>query len=116
MRGSRMKRWVPFYGARASMRRISHDSARKFEAPPLRLTAAKKPRSEEQKRIKDLERALKRKEAALAETAALLVLRKKPVPSGGKRAKTHDHRDGLPARWSPRKASTVTRAGARDAR
>jgi transposase-like protein len=41
------------------------------------LTASKKPRSDEQKRIKDLERELKRKEAALAETAALLVLRKK---------------------------------------
>jgi transposase-like protein len=44
------------------------------------LTAAKKARSgtsEDQKRIKTLERELKRKEAALAETAALLVLRKK---------------------------------------
>ena len=41
------------------------------------LTASKKPRNDEQKRIKDLERELKRKEAALAETAALLVLRKK---------------------------------------
>ncbi len=36
------------------------------------LTVSKKPRSDEQKRIKDLERELKRKEAALAETAALL--------------------------------------------
>jgi transposase len=41
------------------------------------LTASKKPRNDEQKRIKDLERELKRKEAALAEAAALLVLRKK---------------------------------------
>ena len=41
------------------------------------FTASKKPRNDEQKRIKDLERELKRKEAALAETAALLVLRKK---------------------------------------
>ncbi len=42
------------------------------------LTPAKKPaRGDEQKRIKDLERELKRKEAALAEAAALLVLRKK---------------------------------------
>jgi transposase len=41
------------------------------------LTTSKKPRNDEQKRIKDLERELKRKEAALAETAALLVLRKK---------------------------------------
>jgi transposase len=41
------------------------------------LSPSKKPRNDEQKRIKDLERELKRKEAALAETAALLVLRKK---------------------------------------
>jgi transposase-like protein len=42
------------------------------------LTPAKKSaRGDEQRRIKDLERELKRKEAALAETAALLVLRKK---------------------------------------
>lgn len=34
-------------------------------------------RGDEQKRIKELERELKRKEAALAEAAALLVLRKK---------------------------------------
>lgn len=39
--------------------------------------AKKAARGEEQKRIKDLERELRRKEAALAETAALLVLRKK---------------------------------------
>lgn len=42
------------------------------------LTPPKKAaRGDEQKRIKDLERELKRKEAALAEAAALLVLRKK---------------------------------------
>lgn len=44
------------------------------------LTPAKKTRSgasEADKRIKELERELRRKEAALAETAALLVLRKK---------------------------------------
>jgi len=44
------------------------------------LSIGKKARgaaSEDQKRIKTLERELKRKEAALAETAALLVLRKK---------------------------------------
>jgi transposase len=42
------------------------------------LTPQKKTaRGDEQKRIKDLERELKRKEAALAEAAALLVLRKK---------------------------------------
>ena len=43
-----------------------------------------KPRvSEEQKRIKELERDLKRSQAALAETAALLVLRKKAVALWG---------------------------------
>ncbi len=48
------------------------------------LTAPKKPRvSEEQKRIKELERDLKRSQAALAETAALLVLRKKAVALWG---------------------------------
>lgn len=44
------------------------------------LSAAKRARggvSEDQKRIKTLERELRRKEAALAEAAALLVLRKK---------------------------------------
>jgi transposase-like protein len=42
------------------------------------LTPPKKAaRGDDQKRIKDLERELKRKEAALAEAAALLVLRKK---------------------------------------
>lgn len=39
--------------------------------------------SPDAKRIKDLERELKRKEAALAETAALLVLRKKAVALWG---------------------------------
>ena len=37
----------------------------------------------EQKRIKELERHLKRSNAALAETAALLVLRKKAVALWG---------------------------------
>jgi transposase-like protein len=37
----------------------------------------------ERKRIKELERELRKKDAALAETAALLVLRKKPMLSGG---------------------------------
>lgn len=39
--------------------------------------------TDEQRRIKELERDLKRKEAALAETAALLVLRKKAVALWG---------------------------------
>ncbi len=49
------------------------------EAMYLSLTAAKKSRgvSAETKRIKKLERELRRKDKALAETAALLVLQKK---------------------------------------
>ncbi len=46
------------------------------EAATVGDVSKRKP-NDEQKRIKDLERELKRKEAALAETAALLVLRKK---------------------------------------
>lgn len=56
------------------------DLVRFREAALSGLTEAKKPRSgptEADKRIKTLERELRRKEAALAETAALLVLRKK---------------------------------------
>ena len=44
---------------------------------------AKRASAPEAKRIKELERELKRKEAALAETAALLVLRKKAVALWG---------------------------------
>jgi transposase len=47
------------------------------------FTVSKKPRSDEQKRIKDLERELKRKEAALAETAALLVQKASSAESVG---------------------------------
>jgi transposase-like protein len=48
------------------------------------LTPTKKAvRGEEQKRIKELERELKRKEAALAEAAAILVLRKKAAALWG---------------------------------
>lgn len=50
------------------------------------LQASRKPRSgatEDQKRIKTLERDLKRNKEALAETAALLVLRKKAVALWG---------------------------------
>ena len=50
------------------------------------LGGPKKARSgatEEQKRIKELERNLKRSQAALAETAAILVLRKKAVALWG---------------------------------
>jgi hypothetical protein len=44
---------------------------------------AKRTASPDAKRVKELERELKRKEAALAETAALLVLRKKAVALWG---------------------------------
>jgi transposase len=56
------------------------DLVRFREAALSGLTEARKPRSgptDAEKRIKALERELRRKEAALAETAALLVLRKK---------------------------------------
>lgn len=44
---------------------------------------AKRTASSDAKRVKELERELKRKDAALAETAALLVLRKKAVALWG---------------------------------
>jgi transposase len=45
--------------------------------------SARRSASPDAKRVKELERELKRKEAALAETAALLVLRKKAVALWG---------------------------------
>lgn len=45
--------------------------------------SAKRTASPDAKRVRELERELKRKEAALAETAALLVLRKKAVALWG---------------------------------
>lgn len=45
--------------------------------------------------IRELERTLKKKEAALAEAAALLVLEKKPQRSGA-RARQNDQRPGSP--------------------
>lgn len=57
-----------------------------FRAAAISGLAAKAPKPSvvDQKRIKELERDLKRSKAALAETAALLVLRKRrPWPSGG---------------------------------
>lgn len=44
---------------------------------PERATRAKEKRGSEQKRVRELERELRRKEKALAEAAALLVLQKK---------------------------------------
>jgi transposase-like protein len=52
---------------------------------------------EERKRIKDLERELARKDRALAETAALLVLRKKAAAIWGA-TRTHDQHPTSPSR------------------
>lgn len=45
-------------------------------------------RTPEGRRIRELEKEVRRKDAALAETAALLVLKKKPRPSLGPRTTT----------------------------
>lgn len=52
---------------------------------------------DEKKRVKDLERELARKDRALAETAALLVLRKRWQRSGGA-TRTHDQHPTSPNR------------------
>lgn len=52
-----------------------------------RTTRAQQKRNVEQKRVKELERELRRKEKALAEAAALLVLQKKSARSGGTRTR-----------------------------
>lgn len=49
---------------------------------------ARKRKKAEDKRVRQLERELRKKEKALAEAAALLVLRKKPRRSGGTRTTT----------------------------
>jgi len=51
---------------------------------------------EQAKQLKEVQRELRRKEAALAETAALLALRKKRRRSGG-RQRTHDQHPGSPS-------------------
>ena len=51
---------------------------------------------EEKKRVKDLERELARKDRALAETAALLVLRKKVAAIWGTATRTHDQHPTSP--------------------
>jgi transposase len=53
-----------------------------------------KGKSEESRRIQQLERELHRKDKALAETAALLVLKKKPRRSGGTRTTALPRRTG----------------------
>lgn len=55
----------------------------------LSRTAGRK-RLADRKKFKRLERELRRKEKALAETAALLVLKKKPRHSGGTRRTTRE--------------------------
>ena len=58
------------------LQRWRHACEQANQAKPSAATAAKG-RTEEQRRIRELERELGRKDKALAETAALLVLRKK---------------------------------------
>ena len=51
---------------------------------------ARRRNAKESRRIRDLEKELRRKDKALAEAAALLVLKKKAqAPSGGSRPRTH---------------------------
>jgi len=57
--------------------------------PPERT---KKVKNAEQRRIRELERELRRKDAALAEVAALLALQKNPRPVGG-RGRWHGHEE-----------------------
>lgn len=78
-------------GAWLRQKGLQEDDLTRFRADALAgLTTTKKVKTSaaEQKRIKELERELRRSKAALAETAALLVLRKKAVALWGKRAKT----------------------------
>ena len=73
-------------GAWLRQKGLREEDLTRFRADALTgLTASKKPRagSAEQKRIKELERDLKRKDAALAEAAAVLVLRKKAAALWG---------------------------------
>ena len=60
-------------------RGLHEDQLREWEAAAIESLRGRKPpgKSPEAKRVKELERELRRKEKALAETAALLVLRKK---------------------------------------
>ena len=60
-------------------------------ADPQRLTRDERAAwQKDKKRARNLERELRRKEKALAEAAALLVLKKKPRRSGGT-TRTHEH-------------------------
>ena len=69
----------------------------------LQSKSSRKKASVEAKRVRALERELRRKEKALAETAALLVLKKKRRRSGGTRTTPRSGRTGndpLPRRRS----------------
>ncbi len=57
---------------------------------PAAKTASSGQSRDDKKRIRELERELRRKDAALAETAALLVLRKSSMPTGGATTRTTD--------------------------
>ena len=59
----------------------------------LRSASSRSKKAAENKRVKELERELRRKDKALAETAALLVLRKKAVALWGE-AEGDDTSDG----------------------
>ena len=78
--------------------RVACEQANDWDrASTARLGKATK---EEKRRVKDLERELARKDRALAETAALLVLRKKAQRSGGTE-RTHDQHPRSPNRHCP---------------
>ncbi len=79
----------------------------KANAPTIGAPAKSPVDTQARQRVQALERELRRKDAALAETAALLVLQKKPRRSGA-RTRTHDLPLGSPTgpathqRGSPR--------------
>ena len=83
------------YPAQIAMWRVACEQANDWD----RTSAARLGRAtkEDKKRVKDLERELARKDRALAETAALLVLRKRPQRSGGTE-RTHDQHPRSPNR------------------
>jgi hypothetical protein len=73
------------YPAQISAWRSACEQANDWDRTSMaRISQATK---KEKKRVKDLERDLSRKDWALAETAALLVLRKRLRRSGGRRGR-----------------------------
>ena len=83
------------YPAQIAMWRVACEQANDWD----RTSAARLGRAtkEDKKRVKDLERELARKDRALAETAALLVLRKKASAIWGTE-RTHDQHPRSPSR------------------